>query len=131
EEIKSIEIKTIDMDIIEFSAPEDLHISGVLIASDDAFESSSVDVAVVPPLNLYDYFSSGEQVTLEIDSSTVNILSGWLVENSAATIAYDFALLNSEFMDYEFTEEDYGSSLKIKVTVGIKAILSGLPDFGF
>jgi hypothetical protein len=130
DQIKSIEIKKIALDIIEYTAPEDLYISGGVFASNDSFASNSINVGELSPIEIYSYYSSSEQITLEIDSATVNQLSEWLVEKNEAAIAYDFSLLNSELNNYEFMEEDFGSLLTIKVTVVIKALLSGIPDLG-
>ena len=130
ESIDSLVINKIALDIISYDAPEDLYLGGSVFASNDSFESTSITVGDIAALNPFDYFTSSEQIVLELNPETIPQLTSWLTDSKNATVAYDFALMDMDGNDYVFAEEDFGSTVTIKVSVGITAYVSSLPDFG-
>jgi hypothetical protein len=98
----------------DYNAPEDLFFTGSIIATDSA-NVTEIVVGTVPSLSLFDLSTMVEEGEMVLDTVAVNQLINWIEDPGNFNIKFQFKFENSDGSDYNFVEEDFGSTFTMKV----------------
>jgi hypothetical protein len=123
-------LNKITYEIVEFDASENLYFSGVIMANDSAM-SETITVGSISTTNMNDLFTIGEVQTMEQEEGASEQLVAWLDDPGNFYVVYDFAFENEDGTDHVFTEEEYGSTIKIKVSFHLTIMTGGFDTGGF
>jgi hypothetical protein len=116
-------INKISYEILDFSAPEDLYFVGNVEAYESEV-SSAVTLAQVASVNLSAVAALATEQEVAVDAAAVEQAIAWMTDPGSFNVRFAYELQQENGSEYVFTEEDFGSSFKVKVNISI-AILTG------
>ena len=103
-------------EILDFNAPEDLYFSGSIKVT-DVDSTTIVTLATIAPENLEYLSSIDEEQEFVLDTMSVKQVIAWMEDPGSFNISFSYAFQNADGSDYEFAEEDFGSSFKVKTNL--------------
>ncbi|MEX0981937.1 MAG: hypothetical protein WD577_04605 [Bacteroidales bacterium] len=103
-------------EILDFNAPEDLYFTGSIKVS-DVDSTTLMTLATIAPENLEHLSSFGEEQEFVLDTAAVTQVIEWMEDPGSFNISFSYAFQNADGSDYEFAEEDFGSSFKVKTNL--------------
>lgn len=118
ENITSYAITDITCEIIDYDAPEDLWLSGTLVAH-DMDSTVIVVVAEFDTLHLYQVATDSLEVALVESEAGLNQVVAWMEDSGKFMYHLEYQFVNKDGTPYLFDEEDYGDSFKIKLNFAI------------
>ncbi len=103
-------------EILDFNAPEDLHFTGSIEVT-DVDSTTTVTLATIAPENLGHLSTIGEEGDFVLDTVAVAQVIAWMEDPGSFNISFAYAFQNADGSEYEFEEEDFGSSFKVKTNL--------------
>lgn len=118
ENITSFAITDITCEIIEYDAPEDLWLSGTLLAH-DMDSTVTVVVAEFDTLHLYQVATDSLEVELVESEAGLSQVIDWMEDSGKFMYHLEYQFVNEDGTPYLFDGEDDGDSFKIRLNFAI------------
>jgi len=103
-------------EILDFNAPDNLYFTGSIEVT-DVDSTTTVTLATIAPENLEHLSTIGEEREFVLDTVAVAQVIAWMEDPGSFNISFSYAFQNADGSDYEFAEEDFGSSFKVKTNL--------------
>jgi len=127
EYIEDYIITKLTYEISNYSAPEDLFISGEL----NVFKEDSTDVqtlGTISSVNLADMAVLAEEQEVAVDTTVAEQMVMWMNELETFGVQFEYVFQDSTGADYQFIEEDFGTGFDMTANVYVTMITGGLDD---
>ncbi len=107
-------IDRISFEITDYNAPEDLYFDGSIMLY-DADGNIRYSLAELEAVDLSSLAADGTESDLTLNQEVIDQLLLWLDDPGAFGVNFLYGFKNSDGTDYNFSDEDAGSTFKVKV----------------